>query len=153
MFLIAHAAIGAAVAPLTGSPLPAFFLGWLTHYLADAVPHGDESLGRWATARDGIRRFVFLAGVDFLLVAAILAIVFVARGFDWTILAGAVGATVPDFMWGLEKTFQRRLFGPFQDWHGLAHGIIKKKIPTAAGLALQFLVAAASWFWVAGAGR
>jgi len=148
MFLFAHAAIGAAVAPLAGSPLPAFLAGWVTHYLADAVPHGDESLGRWASARNEVGRFALLAGIDLLLLAGILAAVFAARGFDWTVLAGAVGATVPDFLWGLEKIFKRRLFGRFQSWHRLAHGLIRRKLPTAVGLALQFSVAAVLWYFV-----
>jgi hypothetical protein len=148
MFLFAHAAIGAAVAPLAGSPLPAFIIGWATHYLADAVPHGDESLGRWATARNEVGRFAFLAAVDLLLLAAILAAVFAARGFDWTVLAGAIGATAPDFLWGLEKIFKRQLFGPLQNWHKWAHGLIRHKLPTAAGLALQFSVAVVLWLVV-----
>ena len=149
MFLFAHAAIGAAAAPLTGGPLPAFLVGWASHYLADAVPHGDESLGRWASSKNEIGRFAFLAGIDILILAAVLASVSAARGFDWTVLAGAVGATVPDFIWGLEKIFRRPgLFGPLQGWHERAHGLISRKLPTAAGLTLQFSVAALFWLIV-----
>ena len=148
MFLFAHAAIGAAVAPLAGSPVPAFFLGWATHYLGDAVPHGDESLGRWASSKNEIRRFAFLAGVDVLILAVIFASVSVARGFDWTVLAGAVGATIPDFLWGAEKILKRPgFFGPLQGWHGRAHGSIRRKLPTVVGLALQFSLAAALWYF------
>ena len=44
MFLTSHATAAVLIAEQIHSPTLAFALGWLSHYLLDAIPHGDDEL-------------------------------------------------------------------------------------------------------------
>ena len=146
MYLTAHAAAGAAAAGLlTANPLVAFGLGWLSHYVVDFIPHGDEAAGEWVSRGNEVRRLTLLFSIDALVLAALVAAQVMARGFSWVTLAAAAGSTVPDVLWGLEKLFGRRLFGPLQQLHGRVHNALGLRLPTWLGLAFQACFA--GWFW------
>ena len=151
MFLTAHSAIALAATAWTGNPAAAFAVGWASHYLADAVPHGDEPVGRWAKAA-GPREAWHLAVVTFVDLS-FLAVAFAwfisARGLHLVHIAAIVGACLPDFMWGLEKVVGRKLFGPLGAFHSRVHNFAKVMLPLAVGLLGQAALAAALWWWVA----
>lgn len=146
MYLTAHAAAGAAAAGiLTANPAAAFGLGWLSHYLVDFIPHGDEAAGEWTKKGDEVRRYLLLSGVDGTIVAALFLVQAAGHGFSWVTAAAIVGSTVPDVLWGLEKVFKRRLFGPLQGFHSAVHNRLRIMLPTWLGLLVQ--AAVAGWFW------
>ncbi len=149
MFLIAHAAAGAALAAPVAQPAAAFFIGWASHYLTDLIPHGDEAVGEWTKKGNEVARFGLVAGIDGLLLAGVLAWLFRTRGIEWNVLAAAVGATVPDVLWGLEKVAGRTLFGAHRRFHHRIHNYFRVRLPTALGLALQAAFAGLLWYWLA----
>lgn len=143
MFLIGHAAVGATFVQLAGveNPAAAFGIGWLSHYLADFIPHGDEPVGKWTEGSGGTRKLFFLVAVDgFLLALALAAVFMVRQEFSWVTLAAAAGACVPDVMWGLERLVGHRLFGPHAAFHLKNHNFFHVHLPLWLGLVLQALV-------------
>ena len=99
MFITVHSAIGiAAVTALgTQNPIAAFSLGWLLHYVGDAIPHGDEQLGAWCMSR---RRPTLTMGavfvVDILVLMTVLAVVHLVYGLTPVMLAVVAGSAMPD---------------------------------------------------------
>ena len=79
MIAATHALTGAALSQICRTPAQAFFVGALSHLVADALPHRDLDL-----PEEGI------------LLAGALTLVAVTRGSTSPAFAGAVGAVAPD---------------------------------------------------------
>jgi hypothetical protein len=148
MYLVGHAAVGMTLAAGTGNPALAFGIGWLSHYLADFFPHGDEAVGEWVRKGNEVRRLLVVLAPDAALFLAAFAWFSSQRGFSFTAAAAAVGSFVPDVLWGLEKVFKRKLFGRHDAFHGKNHNFFHARIPLAAGIALQAAVAGPLWAWL-----
>ena len=98
MTLTTHAAAGMLVAEWTGSILIGFIFAIASHYLLDAVPHGDEFI-YWRYVHNTRDAFALLVGAtDFfaLLVIVLLAINSVNDYRTMTILVGTIGGILPD---------------------------------------------------------
>ena len=136
MYLIGHGAIGAAIITATGivNPVAAFGVGWLSHYLADAFPHGDEPVGEWAKRGAEAWRIAAIAGIDAALLGLILLGLFAARGFSWMIFLAVAGSALPDVMWGLEKALHCRLFGPHERIHKRIHNFLGIRLSLTVGI-------------------
>lgn len=148
MYLIGHAAVGVLAASITTNPAAAFGIGWLSHYVADFIPHGDEPLGEWAKRGNEVKRIGCIAALDLLILSAALSAYVAARGFTPWVLAAAAGSVVPDALWGLELVCKRKLFGPHHAFHHRNHNFFQVKLPLAVGLALQFAVTSGLWWWI-----
>lgn len=146
MYIIGHAAVGMTLAAGTTNPAIAFLIGWASHYLADFFPHGDESVGEWAKRGSEVRRLAFLLSIDGAILLAASAWFIAYRGFSWAPCLAVVGSAVPDVLWGLEKLFKRKLFGPHEKFHGRNHNFFHVRLPLAVGLVLQAIVTAALWW-------
>ena len=148
MFLVGHAAVGITITQALGvtNPVAAFGVGWLSHYLADFVPHGDEGLGEWVKKGHEVRRLAAVTAIDGTIALAAFAL-FASRQqeFPMAAAAAAVGSWVPDVMWGLEKLLQRRLFGPHERLHHWNHNRLHIMLPLKVGITLQAIVTAALW--------
>lgn len=145
MYLVGHAAIGMAFASGTDDPVLAFCIGWASHYVADFVPHGDEAAGEWVKRGHEVKRLLVLVGVDGAILLAAYGLFVAHRGFSPAPLAAAIGSTVPDVMWGLEKLFRRKLFGAHEKFHGLNHNFFRVRMPLWLGLAFQAALTAFLW--------
>lgn len=146
MYLTAHAAVGGVIgAALTANPLLAFGCGWVSHYFVDFIPHGDEPAGEWTKKGNEVRRYLLLFGVDGLLLFMLYLAQVRTHGFSWPLAAAIVGSTVPDVLWGLEKLFRKKMFGPLRRLHSAVHNRLKIMLPTWLGLLVQ--AAVAGWFW------
>ncbi|MEY4744925.1 MAG: hypothetical protein RL272_870 [Candidatus Parcubacteria bacterium] len=146
MYLIGHAAIGMTLAAGTNEPVLAFGIGWLSHYLADLIPHGDEDAGEWVKRGHEVKRLLALVGIDSMLLLAAYAWFVAHRGFSPAPLAAALGSAIPDVMWGLEKVFKRNLFGWHERLHHKNHNYFRVRMPLWAGLAFQGALTALLWY-------
>ncbi|HTM68672.1 MAG TPA: hypothetical protein VL426_05210 [Candidatus Binatia bacterium] len=148
MYLVGHAAIGMALASGTDDPVLAFGIGWLSHYLADFVPHGDEPAGEWAKRGNEVKRLMVLLLVDGALFFAAFAWFTSRRGFHLAAATAALGSFVPDVLWGLGKVLKRPVFGPLEKFHNFNHNFFHVKLPLWFGLIGQAALAGSLWTWL-----
>ena len=152
MFLIGHAALGAAIVKAAGieNPIAAFAVGWASHYLADFFPHGDEDLGAWTKRGHEVLRLLFVVGIDGALLLAAYAFFLSQRPFSLPMFAAMVGSAVPDVMWGLEKLLHRKLFGLHEEFHGRNHNFFRLRVPYQLALIAQLIATLVLWRWLIG---
>lgn len=150
MFLIGHAAVGVAIVAATNitNPVAAFGVGWLSHYLADFLPHGDEPMGEWAKKGNTIARFALMLLVDGSLFLAVFGWLTWRQGFSLPLTAAAAGSFIPDVMWGLEMVAKRKLWGPFTKFHSRNHNFFHPHLPAWVGLAWQGSATVLLWSWL-----
>jgi hypothetical protein len=148
MYLVGHAAIGMTLAASTGNPALAFGIGWISHYLADFFPHGDESAGEWAKRGNEVKRLFLLLVIDGSLFLVAFGWFTLHKGFQPAAAAAALGSFMPDILWGLEKVLKKRLFGPLEKFHGMNHNFFHVRLPFWLGLVLQAALAAGLWSWL-----
>ena len=114
MLEITHVIVGAAIGSWATNIGFAFLFGWLSHHILDMIPHFDRGSffiksrlprylgGPGEQLPEGhlLKKEWVLIGSDLTLVFGFLIFPFVAGpwpGF-WFMFAGAVGATLPDFI-------------------------------------------------------
>lgn len=156
MYSPIHASTGLMLATVMPDPATAFLAGVASHYLFDAIPHGDMEVGPWMISKDPFKRLLLVEIFD-LGIAAAMVIFLVGRYPALplsTLLAGAIGAILPDLAWGGE--FVLRKFKLLPDWlrtildlHGRWHTWIHAKhhydMPFLAGLAYQVALVLIVW--------
>jgi hypothetical protein len=113
MTLTTHAAIGMLVAQTTNDPLLGFGLALASHYVADAVPHGDEFI-YWRHVHNPRDTFTYMvAATDlFVLILIVLAAVNYRNPDQAGLLVAAtIGGILPDLGMTLHTKMRERL-GP-----------------------------------------
>ncbi|MFH1047175.1 MAG: hypothetical protein V1738_02630 [Patescibacteria group bacterium] len=149
MFISVHSAIGVAVTSALGihEPAMAFTVGWLLHYVADVVPHGDERLGSWALRQcQPIRTMALIFAADFLLAATSVTVIGLLTELTWPMVFAVAGSMVPDFLLGLEIFLGRRTLSWLTRFHVLMHKSIGFVYSAKYGLPLQAGLAILIWF-------
>lgn len=103
MYSPVHATAGLLLAQVMPDPITAFFVGMASHYVLDAIPHGDTHLGSWLTGGHAKRRIAVVESLDLGLAAiTILSLLTHHPQQTWLkLVAGAVGGITPDLLWGL----------------------------------------------------
>ncbi len=150
MFLVGHAAVGVAAVSALGitNPVAAFGVGWISHYLADFLPHGDEPVGEWTKKGNEILRFAGILAVDGSLFLAVFGYYSWTRGISIPLIAAAAGSFVPDVMWGLEMVAHRKLWGFMSKFHARNHNFFHPHLPAWVGLAWQSAATVLLWTWM-----
>lgn len=146
MYLVGHAAVGMTLAAGIANPVAAFGVGWLSHYIADYFPHGDEEVGEWTKKGNEIRRLLALVAVDGAVFLVLFGFLVSRHGFSLPVAAAAFGSFVPDVMWGLEKVAKRPLFGFHERFHFVNHNVFGVHLRPRVGVTLQLAVAALLWW-------
>lgn len=98
MFLTSHAAVGVLVAQQTTNPWVAFFGSFLSHFILDFVPHGDEGIDEWLRERKRRMAFVVLldvTGIGILTLALVNVVALPAFGL---VTIGIIGSVLPDVL-------------------------------------------------------
>lgn len=131
MTLTTHAAAGMLVAQWTNDPLAGFFVALLSHYILDAIPHGDEFI-YWRHVHNPKDLFAILvASTDLLCVILLLLTVLNYKaGINVpAIVNGAIGGLLPDLLVNTYTRkylqFQSKYVGKPQQFVKLYHGILK----------------------------
>lgn len=132
-------------------PVSAFLVGVGSHYLLDAVPHGDTNFGQWLTGGHAKRRIAVVESLDLGLAAIVVLGLLLNHPEQWWVklVAGAVGGIVPDLLWGLRFVLDSRhiripLVTSFlhhhDRWHTWGHAKHPYDLPFAVGIILQGLL-------------
>jgi hypothetical protein len=147
MYLTGHAALGAVLATaVTANPAAAFGIGWLSHYLADFFPHGDEGIGEWTKRGNEIARLFAVLAVDGAVLLMLYGFLVARHGFSWPVALAMAGSVTPDVMWGLEKLLKRKLFWKHEAFHAANHNHFHIRLSILDGLVAQTIVGGGLWW-------
>lgn len=153
MYSPVHATTGLLLATIMPDPMSAVAVGVASHYILDAVPHGDTHFGAWLTGGHAKRRIAVVESLDLgLATIVVLGLINNHPGEWWvTLVAGAIGGILPDLLWGLRflldsKKITIPLFTSFlhhhDRWHSWGHAKHAYDIPFTIGILLQGVVIA-----------
>ena len=153
MYSPIHATAGLLIATAIPNPALAFLAGMGSHYILDAIPHGDTYVGAWLTGGHRVRRIATVESVDLGLAAIVVLGLIASHPENWwvTLVAGALGGIMPDLLWGLRfvvdtKGWKIPLLTKFlrrhDRWHSWGHAQHPYDMPFAVGLIMQVVVLA-----------
>jgi hypothetical protein len=145
MYLTVHTAIGGAASQITSSPLIAFVLGVILHFMFDMVPHGDEWIKKIRLFRIKSFDYIFVILTDFILtiITALIWIKFTPIDQISLLFAGIAGGAAPDALWGFYEMTKSPSLAWYKKFHTNVHQFITKKtMPTKKGFVLQFVILA-----------
>jgi len=161
MYLTTHAAVGVLISQSVERPLWVFLFSFLSHFVLDFIPHGDEDVGTWIQKRP---RNAFVVGLlDLGLLTMFLSILYATKDLPQMALisAGVIGAVLPDFLTNIFPLLhermswmavvrlvyhtQRRLglrtIWRGHDWfHRLSHTASHRRITIKQGLVMQIVI-------------
>lgn len=148
MILVTHGAVGGALAVLAaGNPAVAFAAGFASHFILDAFPHWDYPLAtdfssdQPRTVR-GLLRDVSVVSADGIAGLALPALILAPQAGLVVVLAGALGAIVPDFLQFVWFMFRPRILARLQYFHEWVHTDIRLTGKPLIGVMSQALVIA-----------
>jgi hypothetical protein len=140
MLIATHSLVGAAIGVNVSYPPLAFLLGFISHFLLDAIPHcdgPDDVLNRKESSSFRQYLVVTIDGV-----VAIIAIIYFGlhtenSGFYW----GALGGIFPDIIDNVPilKEYTRKIKG-FEKFHLFHSWIQSKKTGILAGITIQYAI-------------
>lgn len=148
MYSPVHATAGFFIARAIPNPVLGIVAAVASHYVLDAIPHGDAGFGPWLTAPGVGRRVVIVEGLD-LGSAALMVAYLVATHPDrsaWYLVAGAAAGILPDLIWGARYLLDRlrlnipgltRFVHLHDGWHAWGHAKAKYDLSFRAGLIFQ----------------
>jgi len=139
MTLTAHAITGAALASLTpNNPLMGFAVGFLSHFVLDAIPHWDYALLSRKEDENNPMNNDVVIGKDFVkdilrialdgiigLLFACFFYVFYLKYSLFVILCGVVGACLPDALQFVQMKWRHEPFTSLRRFHLWIHSRIR----------------------------
>jgi|SRR3989344_255543 len=161
MTLATHIIVGAAGARLfAANPIQGFIIGWLSHYLVDSIIHWDYSIGSIdpkvkgeKSNRDALlkRKLHFRKGivVDIgkvivdVCVGFLLAFLFLrdpSKTLNLTLLAGALGSTMPDFLQFTFFAWKNKPVEILQRFHNFMHAERDLNDRPVLGVSIQLAI-------------
>ena len=151
MYSPVHATAGFFVARLVPHPVLGIVAAVASHYLLDAVPHGDSHFGPWLKDLGRRNRIVAVETLD--LGSAALMVTYLVATHPgrpvWYLVAGAVAGILPDLVWGLRYLLDTwRWNAPVIGWllhqhdrlHNWGHAKASYDISFMAGILSQAIV-------------
>ncbi len=148
MFLTVHATVAAAIAQSVPNPWVAFVIGFFSHFILDAIPHGDAIIGSSPTKKGRIIRLLIAASIDGIILSIIL---FIGLSRDWfhfplSVAFSMIGAMLPDALQILPEILDSSLLNRFRNFHHRCHhgldtsfSFLRHRPPVVLGIALQII--------------
>lgn len=151
MFLTSHATAALWITTKTDDPLLAFVLGFVSHFVLDIIPHGDETIGHHIA--DMRKRYYYLAKVALVDVIFSIAMVwfYVSQKTDISrlVIACAVfGSWLPDFMWLANIKLKWRSLTIYTKIHDRIHRIINYQYSPVYGVPFQIIFSIMILKWI-----
>ena len=145
MLLSVHATVGAIIGEHVNTPLLAFVLGFISHFILDIIPHGDEALIKAYRNDFKNKGLKYLIIFDLISTAILILLLFYSQkiSFNTTVIWGIIGGIAPDFMVAINEITQKH-FIKTHKLHYWAHDKISHKLswtmPLKLGLLLQLII-------------
>ncbi len=145
MLLSVHATVGAIIGEQVNTPLLAFILGFISHFILDIIPHGDEELIKAYRNDFKNRGMLYLIIFDLISTAVLLFLLFFFQqiSFSYTVIWGIIGGVIPDFMVAIHEISHKH-FCRTHKVHYWTHDklclTLNWTMPLKLGLLLQILI-------------
>lgn len=142
MFLTAHASAALWVTTKTADPLLAFTLGFVSHFILDIIPHGDETLGDHIS--DKKKKYLYLARIALVDVIVATAMIWlyvvrkpeIARG---PIAIAVFASWLPDFLWLANSFLKWKFLTAYTRVHNRIHRLIDYRYSPVYGVPFQII--------------
>ncbi len=128
MYLTVHAAAGAVIGNYINNAFLAFILGFISHFILDRIPHkdpdsADNFLEHKLRLSKRTRKFLAILFIDALMLI-MFTMMFYNRDifiYPHPVIAGIVGAILPDALAGLYFLTGNKYLGKFWEFHKRIH--------------------------------
>jgi hypothetical protein len=123
MFVTTHAAIGAVVGGSLANPYLALILGFISHFLVDMIPHGDEHMLNGFKSGSKVKRAVAYVTIDaiFAVYAILLILSNAPERLHDSMKWGIIGSVLPDLVVGVFELTRVKYLRRFTAWHHRNH--------------------------------
>ena len=128
MLVTFHAAAGALIGEHVNHPYWAFVLAFISHFLLDAVPHGDRGHIDEFAAGSRLKYIMGIRVVDAILTLVLSIIIFKTNFFihPVSVAWGIIGGAVPDFLIGIYELSKWKYLKRFYIIHHKIHNIYER---------------------------
>ncbi|MFA6255016.1 MAG: hypothetical protein WC675_03205 [Patescibacteria group bacterium] len=145
MFLTVHATLGTIIGEYTGNIGLAFAAGFVSHFILDMIPHGDQDLmtrEKSNLAKQDLVLTAKIASADGLVMIIFLAILYWQHIIPLTlpVLAGIIGSIAPDFINGFYLLTKHPWLKKYSYYHFALHDFIKIRLSITTGFICQLLI-------------
>ncbi len=145
MFLTVHTAAGVIIGETVGNPWLGFLAGLISHFILDAIPHGDNTLitNRPKFAKNTIDLLIKLLITDLCFLVLIFGALYLEGEIllTWPLIMAVAGTILPDFIQGiyfLNKTKKLEKYFAFHEkMHTVMNGLT---VSFRTGMIIQFSV-------------
>lgn len=139
MFVTVHTAVAVALTQNFTSPLLVALLGFISHWVLDMLPHGDEILTKgWSKTK--VLLVLGLPDILILITGLITYLTLITPPQLMVVLAATFGAVLPDILWGLSVIIKWRWLQNFYNFHEKVHYLLYRiKLPMWIGFGIQIL--------------
>lgn len=141
MFLTVHATSGMLIGQNTNSVWLAFVLGFISHFILDMIPHGDQELGsKKETHKEKLLVLLKVGIADSLIMMTTVGYLLYTNQSLQTpyVIFGAIGALLPDAINSISVFFKPKFLNGYRSVHVKLHYIWKGfTITMKQGLVLQ----------------
>ncbi len=141
MILVTHSIVGGALSVVQKSVPAAFFVGLLSHYLMDMIPHYDYEAGVDGSGDPKkLKPFLIKIAFDGLLgVLVPLMLFYPDNWFEFfKLFAGIAGGVLPDFLQGVRLAMPNKILGVHQKVHDFFHSNIRlREVAPVFGIVAQ----------------
>lgn len=141
MLLSVHATVGAIIGENVNSPVLAFILAFISHYLLDVIPHGDTALVKAYRENFKQKAMIYLITFDIFSSIALFFILFFFHKitFSEPVLWGIVGGILPDIMVAIYE-ITNKYFRRLHRLHFWTHDRLNWTISLKLGLLVQIII-------------
>lgn len=143
MFLTVHATAGAIIGQSTGNIWLGLIVGFISHYLLDIIPHGDDVFlyDKFNFTQKDVELVIKVGLVDGLIMTILFAFLYWQGTITLTlpILAAVGGSIFPDFLSGLYFLTRHPWLKGYHSWHSDLHGILKLRVSFWPGFFIQLV--------------
>ena len=137
--------MGVLIGQNVPTPGLAFLVGAASHFILDLIPHGDSKLYYNYKAGEAVKRSVIYVATDAIICIAVFVYLlevapYASRG---TIIAGVIGAILPDLLVALGEAFCCRPLYWLQRAHMRIHDVIASRLGNLSfrsGTVMQIIV-------------
>ena len=140
MFLTVHASVGGLIGEKTATAHQwlAFIFGFLSHFILDMIPHGDD-----VAASPTDKRGLYLIVASDLMVGFFLMLFWlkwITPQNSQALILGMFGAALPDGLWGIYEQWKIKGLAWFYKLHNYIHRLFSYPISRKKALLGQIAI-------------